>query len=952
MQKPEERSGGKDAVEAGDSDDGASFETVLSAELTEVSASRKARIEAPLESFEDANDAPGDAEAEDPYQRASDMKLAGLAFSGGGIRSATFNLGVLQGLARIGLVKRFDYLSTVSGGGYIGGWFSAWIKRERFENVEEGLLRQRESGANYQEPKPISFLRKYSNYLTPRMGMLTADTWALIATYLRNLSLNLLTITLFFLSVFLIPHIAVWCASVLTRPEAGSFRFLFSLAVFFLAIGTLFISLNQTCWSVKRQHPSDTIDYPWYARQGYILAFVATPIMLSALCGSLWLWHFSARPHSGHLELKLVRAFFVPLLVSWLAGSLIARVHANTGLSTEPSRTRAFVSATRETFRMMGDQVRQSVRPATRLKIGTFLCCMTLSVLVGYGLFLLLLKLFGSWNNEQSWLWYALTFGVPLVIAVYLAIGTMLIGLMGRQLPDESREWWSRLGGWLVICTVLWTGLCTLAFFSLPVIAKGTTLISLGWIISTISGVLLGKSPVTGGQGSKKWIGILAAVLPSIFVAGLLMFISFMTSGLLIWGKNWDTFWAILLWGGLSFEELLSANFLIMGAALDNTLAWMFLISLGTALLLSWRIDVNQFSIHLLYRNRLIRGYLGASNKVRDSQPFTGFDPNDDLLISDLQTKASNPGAYHGPYPIVNTALNLVKGKELAWQTRKAASFIFTPLFSGYALRFSKDLDKDTCCYRATSECAKPDGMSLGTAMAISGAAASPNMGYHSSPPLAFLMTVFDVRLGWWSGNPRYQSAWQKAGPAVGLWYMLKELFGLTNDESGFVYLSDGGHFENLGIYELVKRRCRYIVACDAGQDSDLKFADLGNALRKIRVDLGVDITIDLSPIRDKKKHCALGKIIYHTHTGKEEYGDLIYIKSSLCNKEPADVLNYKALHKEFPHQTTADQWFDEAQFESYRMLGLHSILEMCEHWDRRDVESLVKSVEQYVEKN
>ena len=179
---------------------------------------------------------------------------------------------------------------------------------------------------------------------------------------------------------------------------------------------------------------------------------------------------------------------------------------------------------------------------------------------------------------------------------------------------------------------------------------------------------------------------------------------------------------------------------------------------------------------------------------------------------------------------------------------------------------------------------------------------------------------------------------------------MLKELFGLTDDESGFVYLSDGGHFENLGLYELVKRRCRFIVACDAGQDEDMKFDDLGNALRKIRVDLGTDVTIDVGPLLDGKKHCALGRIIYHTGDGREEYGDLIYIKASLCGKEPADVRNYKALHKEFPHQTTADQWFDEDQFESYRMLGLHAILEISERWDGGDMEGLVKRVEQYIE--
>ena len=116
-------------------------------------------------------------------------------------------------------------------------------------------------------------------------------------------------------------------------------------------------------------------------------------------------------------------------------------------------------------------------------------------------------------------------------------------------------------------------------------------------------------------------------------------------------------------------------------------------------------------------------------------------------------------------------------------------------------------------------------------------------MGYHSSPPAAFLMTMFNARLGWWMGNPRDKQNWLRSSPRRGLLYLLNELFGLTNDRTHFVNLSDGGHFENLGIYELVRRRCRYIIACDAEQDAALTFSGLGNAIRKCRTDLGVEIT-------------------------------------------------------------------------------------------------------------
>src|SRR4029078_10852195 len=120
--------------------------------------------------------------------------------------------------------------------------------------------------------------------------------------------------------------------------------------------------------------------------------------------------------------------------------------------------------------------------------------------------------------------------------------------------------------------------------------------------------------------------------------------------------------------------------------------------------------------------------------------------------------------------------------------------------------------------YRQTLQYAYDDdqGIALGTADAISGAAANPNMGYQSSPAAGFLMTVFNARLGWWMGNPRRHWKWRQSSPDNGLLYLISELLGLTHDSSAFVNTSDGGHFENLGLYELVRRRCRYIICADA----------------------------------------------------------------------------------------------------------------------------------------
>src|SRR5262249_8049069 len=278
--------------------------------------------------------------------------------------------------------------------------------------------------------------------------------------------------------------------------------------------------------------------------------------------------------------------------------------------------------------------------------------------------------------------------------------------------------------------------------------------------------------------------------------------------------------------------------------ALCDGAGWKFGQALIVMVLIGWvasrNININRFSLHALYRNRLIRVFLGASNIAkRNPNPFTDFHLDDNLPMWKLWT--GRDGGWQ-PFHVVNIALNVSSSqKHLEWQERKAAPFIATPLHSGSAVagfRTSKAYggydEKDL----------GHSGISLGTAIAISGAAASPNMGYASSAPLAFLMALFNVRLGWWLGNPgRTGEVTHKLdGPKNALVPFFSELLGMTSETNKYVYLSDGGHFENLALYEMVRRRCRFIVVSDAGCDPDFKFEDLGNAVRKIQIDLGVPI--------------------------------------------------------------------------------------------------------------
>jgi hypothetical protein len=212
---------------------------------------------------------------------------------------------------------------------------------------------------------------------------------------------------------------------------------------------------------------------------------------------------------------------------------------------------------------------------------------------------------------------------------------------------------------------------------------------------------------------------------------------------------------------------------------------------------------------------------------------------------------------------------------------------------------------------------------------------------------MAFLLTVFDARLGWWLGNPRWRESSKQQGPNFALWYLLSELFGQSTARSRFINLSDGGHFDNLGLYELVRRRCRFIIVGDSEQDGGLTFGSLGGAIRKCRADFGVEIDINPDPIRlgpqgFSATHCVMGTITYPETARDDDRGPmvgggataatgnargwLLYLKSSLTGDEPTDVIEYRSRYKEFPHQSTADQFFSESQFESYRRLGLHVV--------------------------
>ena len=210
----------------------------------------------------------------------------------------------------------------------------------------------------------------------------------------------------------------------------------------------------------------------------------------------------------------------------------------------------------------------------------------------------------------------------------------------------------------------------------------------------------------------------------------------------------------------------------------------------------------------------------------RNPQNFTGFDGDDDLPLADLVEPAERRA---GPLHIVNCALNLGGSSDLALHTRHSAAFTLSPFRCGSAYESRDQSGKTTeLGYVPTNAYGGLGGApTLGQAISVSGAAASPNMGYHTSPVVAFLMTLFNVRLGWWFPNPG-DAGTGFSSPRFSLGCLIAELFGGAADKSKFVMVSDGGHFENLAAYELVRRRCRVIIISDAECDPKLNFDGLG----------------------------------------------------------------------------------------------------------------------------
>ena len=370
-----------------------------------------------------------------------------------------------------------------------------------------------------------------------------------------------------------------------------------------------------------------------------------------------------------------------------------------------------------------------------------------------------------------------------------------------------------------------------------------------------------------------------------------------------------DTRWfnrlmeAIFLFSGPVFFLLaylfLCSNFSgLNGVEAGWSIGWLIAVMIGFAVWGFLIINANTNSLHPFYRDRLCECYLPSETKQT--------------------VKLSELGKSSGPYHLLNCAVNLPNSNDPNLRGRNADFFLFSERFCGSPLTGyieTKELEEK-----------RDSHIDLGTAMAISGAAVNSVMGSITPTSFKFLITLFNLRLGYWLPNPRRDNHdWVSKHFLPNGWHLLCELFSRQIHENGrLVNLSDGGHIENLGVYELLRRRCRFVIAVIGSRDPKMRGGELRRLQRLASIDFGIEIDINLNDLSLNerglsKAPAVLGKI----HYPDNKLGWLLVIQQTMTGVEPAYVLDYQKDCPSFPHETTGDQFFSEEQFEAYRALGL-----------------------------
>ncbi len=786
----------------------------------------------------------------------------GLALSGGGIRSATFCLGVLQALASLGRLRDIDFLSSVSGGGYSGGFVGRLFTRLQQEAGDK-VAKVQAILANTASPE-IWWLRKNADYLASAGHVDVETNLAILA---RNLgAVHFFVAGLLFVVFAALRRFADLLGGLVSLPmwtlwgTTISFWWWTPLAALCLAVLPLAVGYWLT--------PAAGRSYPLKALLLWVALLAVAVYGLSVPGAARW----SA-------------AAIGVLLFAWIAQA-ITRSVANSAAAVE------------EADAVPNALVRNLLTRALGIALLAFAACVLWVVLDT------LARLAAGPNTMLASLW-AMLGSAPLLVLLRMAA---VAGLQSAQRAQAAP--WVRQS---IIATVTF-GLSAILIFFVDVLAH----------LAFNASVLLG---------------------------------------------TWSLIGALI----------------------------------GSLIIGRWFIFLNLSSLQQAYGQKLIRSFLGASNDARvhpsgTDAPLPVEIPSAD---DDISFDAYHPECSGGPLHLINTCVNDTvegnSGRQLRedkglpmcagpaglsvgrryhalWQGRSDRPYADASVVR--PLPVAPDPNAFHVLARSDNRNPEVERLDLGQWISISGAAVTTGVGRYTSIAQSLLLGLLNVRLGYWwhSGigagqRPgRYPpDPWRrlKSLPAV----IFRMQATLLNEWRAYFpgpaerlwYLSDGGHFDNTGLYELFRRRLPFIIAVDAGEDPQYEFDDLAILTRQVRLDFGAQINwldptrlrgqgrfgwdpfdqapssptvpewirsfIDpagvgaLTELRRDSQYCsALAHVTYADNPSRETW--LLLLKANLAPPLPIDVRNYADRHLAFPNESTVEQFFKDAQWESYRALG------------------------------
>jgi Patatin-like phospholipase len=864
------------------------------------------------------------------------QRTIGLALSGGGIRSATFSLGMLQSLAKRRLLQRIDYLSTVSGGGYIGCFLGSLFlpdalrRNRRLPNAEQfrrecrsayralrhsavaeapssdsagvksALIqgsatlsragKQRRATNHWDPSQPFEWLRINGRYLAPR-GV--GDLLYVAGLHIRNwaglhwvVGIVIVAGLVSFATArgWLLQHSESWRAiEVFFLPRPGALIYWSPGWALVGALGLLTLLPPALAYWVVHGKVDQKSSLSWLPlwHEGAIVFLISL--------GLSWAYSIftilADRPRGLPPFFWVVAGYAVILVIAictFFVGYWMERGAYPGNLDLKSLRTR-FTRWLRWTFQIfvcsaglallgtIGQTAYAFARPGPSARTSATLAAVLGAIVAGAR------RLFAWLGSDGK----AAHPRLPLTAAA--AAGALALLLLTGGV-------WSTL-----VQAALWRGGPPPTAPDSVVAGQRRTWSHARQIYVSTWGTDSVPIPLDTTAGSAgiegKTVGI-------------------------------DMGWMYVLFGGVIFLLITTGTFLNF---------------------------LNMSSLHQFYAARLTRAYLGATNRDR----FQG----DRVLAvtSPLGSDTIPLSAYYHPHlaapvHLVNVTLNQTRPSEgqLVQRDRKGMSMVVGPEYTIVNSAVFRRDDANAVLTPINTEARKLCGgvtrpfrseeLDLGDWCAISGAAFSTGLGLKTSVSLSLLAGLANVRLGyWWNFNSeRFRS-----GLFATYRYLWDELMAdFQGPWKRFWFLTDGGHFDNTGVYELVRRRVGIILLCDNGCDPGYRFDDLGNLARKIRTDFGAELTpitpadplgerfgrsADFAKGKTRAGKCALAYWIVYPRSPGAPHQDrslLVVLKPNMIPEAPLDVVEYRSEHDAFPHQSTLNQFFDDAQWESYRKLG------------------------------